>query len=60
MRTYKKHIVVGATLLLCLLSVLLLGWLAGYPWAAAAGGLGLCYLALRAAYFGREEERTAP
>ncbi|MHC4177889.1 MAG: hypothetical protein ACYSWU_10300 [Planctomycetota bacterium] len=58
MRTQTKHVILGATLVLCLVSVLV-GWLACNPWPAAGGGLGLCYLALRAAYFGREEKRAA-
>ena len=58
MRTNKKHVILGATLLLCLASVFL-GWLVCSPWTAAAGGLGLCYLALRVAYLGREEKEAA-
>ena len=57
MRTQKKHVVLGGSLLLCLLGVLL-GSLTCNPWLAAAGGLGLCYLVLKVAYFGRQKEET--
>lgn len=58
MQIHTKHWFTGVTLLLCLVS-LLVGWLVCSPWPVAAGGVGLCYLALRIAYFGREEKEPA-
>jgi protein-S-isoprenylcysteine O-methyltransferase Ste14 len=57
MRKHKRHLILGATLLLCLLSMLL-GWLAWSPAPAVAGGLGLCYLGFRLASLKREERRA--
>lgn len=58
MRKHKRHLIWGATLLLCLLSMLL-GWLTWSPAPAVAGGLGLCYLGFRVASFKREERMAA-
>jgi protein-S-isoprenylcysteine O-methyltransferase Ste14 len=57
MRKHKRHLVLGATLLMCLLSMLL-GWLAWSPAPAVAGGLGLCYLGFRLVSLKREERRA--
>jgi hypothetical protein len=57
MRKHKRHLILGATFLLCLFGMLL-GWLAWSPAPAIAGGLGLCYLGLRVASWEREERKT--
>ena len=49
MREPTNHIVLGLTLIFCLLNVYV-GWVAGNVYLAAGGALGFSWLALRMAY----------
>jgi len=58
MRERKNVWILGGTLLFCLASVGL-GWLRHDPFLSAAGGIGLCYVALRFTYGAWRKRRKA-
>ena len=56
MRGFKSCLILGAILLCCLIDIRLGSWTHN-PWAAAAGGIGICYVILRVISFGKTSRK---